>query len=159
MYKLTKYTSITRLADNASIPNDPANTDYAEYLEWLAAGNTPLPAQSLDEARLEKIASLRQSRNIASDADVIVNGKTFSADQDTQTAFKRLGDRLRRGKPTTLQAVLDVDSNPVALNQALIDNIEDAIAANIEAAWNKYGMLVGQVNTASTVAEIEEINW
>ena len=23
---------------------DPANTDYAEYLKWLEAGNTPLPA-------------------------------------------------------------------------------------------------------------------
>ncbi len=26
------------------IPFDPANTDYQKYLEWLEAGNTPLPA-------------------------------------------------------------------------------------------------------------------
>jgi hypothetical protein len=32
---------IKRLADNAFIPFDPANTDYAKYLEWLAEGNTP----------------------------------------------------------------------------------------------------------------------
>ena len=25
---------------NAIIPLDPANTDYQEYLEWVAAGNT-----------------------------------------------------------------------------------------------------------------------
>ncbi len=27
------------------IPFDPANTDYQEYLEWLAEGNEPLPAE------------------------------------------------------------------------------------------------------------------
>jgi len=30
--------------EKISIPPDPANTDYAAYLEWVAAGNTPEPA-------------------------------------------------------------------------------------------------------------------
>jgi|TARA_B110000259_G_C13893753_1_gene354006 hypothetical protein len=32
---------IIRLSDNASIPFDPDNTDYQEYLEWVSEGNTP----------------------------------------------------------------------------------------------------------------------
>jgi hypothetical protein len=38
-------TCIKRLADNAFIPFDPANTDYQQYLEWLEEGNQPLPAE------------------------------------------------------------------------------------------------------------------
>ena len=44
MYQLTTSTTILRLTDNAFIPPDPANTDYAAYLAWLEAGNTPDPA-------------------------------------------------------------------------------------------------------------------
>ena len=51
-YQLTTSGTILRLKDEAFIPPDPANTDYAEYQQWLAAGNTPclplphLPHQS-----------------------------------------------------------------------------------------------------------------
>ena len=31
---------ILRISDNANIPTDPDNTDYQEYLAWVAEGNT-----------------------------------------------------------------------------------------------------------------------
>jgi len=39
---------IKRLSDNAFIPFDPANTDYQEYLKWVAEGNQPLPAEETE---------------------------------------------------------------------------------------------------------------
>jgi hypothetical protein len=42
MYSLTNSTCILR-SDGWLIPADPAHPFYQEYLEWLAAGNTPEP--------------------------------------------------------------------------------------------------------------------
>ena len=56
MYKLIKDTvtnticSVNNLENNTSIPFDPANTDYQQYLAWLAEGNQPLPADENSNA-------------------------------------------------------------------------------------------------------------
>ena len=53
MYKLINSTTLSgivnnivvlRLSDGAFIPFSIDNADYQQYLEWLAEGNTPLPA-------------------------------------------------------------------------------------------------------------------
>ena len=49
MYKLTNTDSIIRIADKASIPADPANTDYANYLKWVADGNTATAADAIPD--------------------------------------------------------------------------------------------------------------
>ena len=52
IYKLMKFSwdnqpnHVIRNNDNGTtttIPFDPANTDYQEYLKWVAEGNEPLP--------------------------------------------------------------------------------------------------------------------
>jgi len=49
MYKLLKdFTGVEWgvlfVEKSLSIPFDPANTDYQQYLKWIEAGNQPLPA-------------------------------------------------------------------------------------------------------------------
>ena len=54
MYKLLKSQDgqirndcVLSVVLNMYIPFDPANTDYQEYLKWLAEGNTPEPADEV----------------------------------------------------------------------------------------------------------------
>jgi hypothetical protein len=47
-YTLSLYGSVQAWDESGqflmAIPPDPANTDYQEYLKWIAEGNEPLPA-------------------------------------------------------------------------------------------------------------------
>jgi hypothetical protein len=48
-YKLQKNSlgdvvAVTIIGQNISIPLVNDNTDYQQYLKWVAEGNTPLPA-------------------------------------------------------------------------------------------------------------------
>ena len=58
MYKLTNYDNIIR-TDGAIIPIDAGNSDYQQYLKWLATGNTPEPADTPDP-KLAIIAQITQ---------------------------------------------------------------------------------------------------
>ena len=42
-YQLTNTNCILHIEDNTFIPADPDNRHYREYLDWVAAGNMPLP--------------------------------------------------------------------------------------------------------------------
>lgn len=55
MYRRTKNidgelkdNEVLRIADNAFIPFNHANTDYQQYLAWLAEGNEPKQADEVE---------------------------------------------------------------------------------------------------------------
>ena len=39
---------VMKIENSLYIPFDPANTDYQEYLKWVAEGNTPEPAEGAE---------------------------------------------------------------------------------------------------------------
>jgi hypothetical protein len=73
MYKLLKQ-GVRRTVDNAFIPAAEGNSDWQRYQEWLAAGNTPEPADP--EPQVFPVVTMRQARLALHDAGLLtqVNG-------------------------------------------------------------------------------------
>ena len=116
MYQLTEF-GVLRLADEARIPPDPANTDYANYLAWLAEGNTPLPipAKSEEELATEAREAFKAQRALDLAAIKVTSslGRTFDGGEvDTQRMLEPVAVLKEKPIGTTWLWVL-ADNTPV----------------------------------------------
>ena len=137
-YRLTTSDCILRLADNAFIPPDPANTDYAAYLTWVEAGNTPEPAPEPPAP--------------GPDYKGFYDGLLVS------TAYQNIRTQAVTSLPLTLAAVEFIAAmgdakagapNEAAL-QACINNIAVTATDLTEADWTEIGALL----TANNLADL-----
>lgn len=83
MYQLTSFDCIRRLEDQATIPQDPNNSDYQAYLAWCAEGNTPLPAP---DPIIGDITDLPEAKKVASE---YVRSKAYTLLQPTDWVVVR----------------------------------------------------------------------
>lgn len=84
-YKLLASGGVQRLADGACIPEDERNADWRAYQDWLAAGNTPDPADQPAAERRKVLKSTVVARLIATGK---INA-AFAALNANKAAFAR----------------------------------------------------------------------
>ena len=77
--------TVLRIEDSASIPLNPANIDYQEYLAWLAEGNEPLPA---DNAVTWDTIRAKRDQLIADSDWTMIPGATV--DQAAWAAYRQV---------------------------------------------------------------------
>jgi hypothetical protein len=97
---------ILRLTDSASIPNDPANADWRQYLADVDAGETVEDADPVPEPTPERV-NAEEARNVLRDLDfraaITANDTTFRA-LETSAGDTTTVNQLRQVVRDGLQA-------------------------------------------------------
>lgn len=128
------------------VPDNATSVPYAV---------TPRP---LDAVKAEKIAVLESNRRMAVVADVTVAGKVYPADPEYREVISNLVSRSSRGKPLPL-TLRGKDGIPISLTPTLLGNIEDAIAGQMQAAWDRFWSRYDSVQEAATVEAVMAVVW
>lgn len=76
-YKLMTDAIVQRLSDGACIPFVEGNRDYQAYLDWVAAGNTPDPADPPPPPDTRRAQALKALQDVIDDAGTAVKFKLF----------------------------------------------------------------------------------
>lgn len=90
-------TGIRRESDGACIPLAPGNKDYADYLQWVAEGNTPNPDPyySLEAERQRKWLEVKTQRDNRKSGGVKVGSNWFHSDADSRIQWLGIKDTAR----------------------------------------------------------------
>ena len=129
MYQLTHTESILRTTDGACIPADPSNSDYAAYLRWLDAGNTPAPPPDPDLAAL-RAQALAQTRTERQPIIGILDGLQASALTAGNTTLAQEIESAKQG----LRDITNVDLSACTSYEEMRLAVKARYAAIVAAA-------------------------
>lgn len=142
-YQLTTQDDVIfRLDDEAWIPVDPDNRDYREYLDWLAAGNTPEPAPSPPPAAPDYLSFW----------DTLITSTVYSAIREQSmvslpmntlaTEFIALIGEAKMGRP-----------NEIAIQSSMIAILTTGTFTEEHIAELQNALVVGNLNTIYNLGE------
>jgi hypothetical protein len=170
-YKLQASGGVQRLTDGAFIPPVPGNRDWDAYLNWLATGNTPVPADdmAMPMAIMNKMVAVDAWYN-----QQIAAGITITPGPDTSsiTLAATFDDQSRHTSMGAMQHL--------ALDLGQVQLTDETGLADYSGAWQsmtvqqlfalllQYGAQLvalsqtaagyrAQINAAATVADVDAI--
>lgn len=163
MYKLLQ-NSVTRLSDGASIPMSEGNRDYREYLEWVAAGNTPEPeftsAEILANAKEAKRTEVRTAYELDAGADVTVGAIVYQGGFDSAIKLDA-AKRLAKAAGAVDVTFFDSTNNPQLLLLADAQLVMLSVAAAFQTALARKQVAMVKVDktTTNTLTKVNAISY
>ena len=144
-YSLTASSSIiVRDADQAFIPDDPNNNDYAAYLVWVVAGNVatpyappapPVPQTISDRQFFQELAI--QGKITQDEAIAAVSSGAMPASMAALVA--ELPSAAQFGAKMLIQGATSFDrSNPLT---ATLGSLYSMASADLDALWTAASLL------------------
>jgi hypothetical protein len=160
MYKLIKgEASILRLGDGAYIPFVTENRDYLAYLAWLAAGNTPQPADQppLADVAHAKLAAINNGKNTALDGGFTHNSVLFDSDSKARLAYLEFAHKLSTS-PLYSTPWKASTGQWVTMDAALFSALQPAYEQHIQACFAWQAAREMEVAAAVSAGSIEGVN-
>lgn len=119
-----------------------------------------IPPKPLAQVKADKLAQLEQSRKqtIGTLPPVTVAAKQYPAIPEYREVITGIARRQAAGRPVP-STLRGADGLPVTLTPVLLGQIDDAIATAVQTQWDKYWAKFDQVQSATTVDQVNAIIW
>lgn len=165
MYKLTNNSNIVqRLSDGSFIGNDPNNSDWIEYQNWLLQGNQPEPLYNVEQLKANKIDIINTSCEDAITAGFISSalGAPHTYDSAIEDQINLIGAVIAAGAGMPIEyKCYDEDGTkqwhdhtPQQMQQVYVDGLVYKVTQLKKATFLK-----DAVAAATTIEELNNISW